>query len=486
MNIAIIHYHLRSGGVSSVLRSQADALRRHAPWHRVVVLSGSEAAEAFPAPIKLVRNLDYALVATGSAAPSAEGLAAAMEHALDEAFPDGCDVLHVHNPLIRKNAVFLGALGLLKSRGRHLLVQVHDLAEDFRPDVFDAAVPYPENCSYAAINSRDRSHLIASGLGDSHVHLLPNPVGLPERFDVRAGWSEESRRGRTIALYPVRAIRRKNLGEALLLSRFLPEGAELAVTLPPTSERDLPGYRSWKSMASRLAPRLRFEAGLHASLGELYEKAFCVVTTSVKEGFGFSFLDPIARGIPVVGREIPYVVGDFRAHGIRLPNLYHEIRLPRLALPEAELRTAVARRIDSFRKAYATAWTDGGSPAGPTLDEVLARLEARFEAEYLDFGSLDESLQQAVLRRLDVDAALEADLRALNPFLDALFIPGLPESEAAEGREALARFYSAEAYARSLDGAYTDAMSDGAKGRIDRRALLERCLVAPSFFLSAS
>jgi hypothetical protein len=36
-------------------------------------------------------------------------------------------------------------------------------------------------------------------------------------------------------LYPVRAIRRKNIGEALLASLFIPKGRTVAVTLPPTT-----------------------------------------------------------------------------------------------------------------------------------------------------------------------------------------------------------------------------------------------------------
>ena len=73
------------------------------------------------------------------------------------------------------------------------------------------------------------------------LHLLPNRVqaltqdeGLPKR------------RSRQV-LYPIRAIRRKNIGEAILVSLFFRQGDRLAVTLPPNSPADQEGYATWKA-----------------------------------------------------------------------------------------------------------------------------------------------------------------------------------------------------------------------------------------------
>ena len=500
MNIAILHYHLRSGGVGSVVRAQAEALSRFAPDDRVVVLSGTPSETDLPVPVKVVSGLDYAAhaesvsrnatgprAATAATATAATaGLADEMERALDEAFPGGCDLLHVHNPLIRKNAALLGALAELQRRGLKLLVQVHDLAEDFRPDVYHDHSAYPRACAYAAINTRDRDRLVASGLDPRHVHLLPNPVAIPAAFEARGGWREELGRGRRTALYPVRAIRRKNLGEVLLLAHFLPAGTELAVTLPPTSPRDLPGYAAWKNLAAERFPRVRFEAGLGAQLAALYESSFCAVTTSVKEGFGYSYLDPIARGIPVVGREIPYVVADFRAHGIALPGLYREIRIPRAVLSEKSLRAAVELRIESFRRAYSGVFASEDGSGLSELEELLGALARRFEEENLDFGALDEGLQNSFLRRLGEDASLDRDLRTRNPFLPELFEARLSSGQAESLRGALAAAYSAESCAGKLRTAYRDAVSEPIDGGVDRRALLARYLVPESFFLVAS
>jgi hypothetical protein len=108
-------------------------------------------------------------------------------------------------------------------RESRLLLQNHDLAEDFRPEVYTENEEYPANCHYAVINNRDRSFLHRAGLKPEGLHLLPNEV---------RSISPDPNQARTRYLYPVRAIQRKNIGEALLLSLFIPEGRTVAVTLP--------------------------------------------------------------------------------------------------------------------------------------------------------------------------------------------------------------------------------------------------------------
>jgi glycosyltransferase involved in cell wall biosynthesis len=470
-----------------------------------------------PESAALARRAAAGRVAAAAARTAAAALADEIERALDEAFPGGCDLLHVHNPLIRKNEALLGALAELQRRGLRLLVQVHDLAEDFRPDVYAPDSEYPGDCAYAVINTRDREALVASGLEKRHVHLLPNPVSIPAGFEPRAGFEAEAERGRRTVLYPVRAIRRKNLGEALLLSRFLPSGAELAVTLPPTSLRDQATYAAWKNLAFRQRLPVRFEAGLTAELAELYESSFCALTTSVKEGFGYAYLDPLARGIPVVGREIPYVVDDFSAAGIALPELYRAIRVPRAALPEQALRAALDLRLEAFRRAYAPIFAargrSGAALAGGAAEAVgavsgvfgaaggsgaeggsgseafeaaLAGLVRRFESEYIDFGALDEALQEGLLRDLEGDAAFERALCELNPFLPGLFDARLSREEAEDNRRALAAAYSDEFCAERLLSVYRDALSPAIGGGVDRRTLLLGYLRPESFFMSAS
>jgi hypothetical protein len=382
-----------------------------------------------------------------------------------------------------KNSRLLGALAALQRRGYPLIVQAHDFAEDFRPEVYDASSPYPEDCDYIAINTRDRDRLIAAGLDPGQVHFIPNPIAPATSFEPRSDFQAECSRGRDLVLYPVRAIRRKNIGEAILLSRFLPRGAELAVTLPPTSPSDLPVYSRWKDFAITEACPIRFEAGLNASLEELYAKAARVVTTSVKEGYGFSFVDPLARGIPVTGREVPYVVRDFMELGLTFPSLYGSIDVPRLALPAAALETSVSRLIRKFRAAFSPAFR---SSSQEPLEYCLSRLPGRFTGDLVDFGALDEDLQTEVLARLLVDSGLDAQIRAINPALESLFGAAPSEDAALAQRDIIAERLSEGRNVSSLVAAYRAALEARPRGSIDKRILLASYLKPESFFMVAS
>ncbi len=471
MNVALLHYHLKPGGVTSVIQRQAACLAERGAGRRVVVLSGQQPETPWTVPVHVVPGLRYESD-TGTVLSGSTALAEAILVALDEAFPAGCDVLHVHNPLIRKNPDLLGALRILRGRGIALLLQAHDFAEDFRPDVFDPGAEYPEDCDYATVNGRDRDALVAAGVSPGHVHYLPNAIA-GALFLPRRGWATERNRGRTTALYPVRAIRRKNLGETVLLSLWLPEGARIAVTLPPSSPREMPAYEFWKRTCGEAALGVRFDAGMRFGLEDLYDGAFCALTTSLKEGFGFTFLDPLVRGIPVVGREVVHAVGDFRAAGIRFPGLYRSLVVPAGMLPAERLETVKSKAIEALRSAFAPL---AGTGAGVFYD--IAR---RYESPILDFGLLDEELQAGVVRLVRADQAVRTRIEECNPFLGELFTAPRSEDLAASNRQAVLDAYSVDRYAERLERAYRTVVATGERGHVDRRLLLGRLLVAEAF-----
>ncbi len=486
MNVAILHFHLRRGGVSSVIFKQASSLALAEDPPQVVLLTGTVPESHSPAPFLVIPELDYDTF-TGYGAEDlqegARGLARVLSTALGQVFPGGCDLLHVHNPLLCKNKRLLGALHLLQAQGIPLLIQIHDLAEDFRPQVYDNLWPYPESCDYAVINHRDRDNLIHAGLAASQVHFLPNPVTHGEAFSPREGFAKEVLKGRKTALYPVRAIRRKNMGEALLLSLFLPPEAELAVTLPPTSPGDRDRYEIWKDFAREGSYPVRFEAGKNTPLPQLYDQAFCVVTTSVKEGFGYSYLDPLIQGLPVVGREIPHLIKDFSENEIRFPGLYPSIRIPRKDLSSFTLNQAMHNRRESFRSHYAPVFQDHQLEY---FESLLSGLDQKFSHETVDFGALDEGLQSSVLLRIKKDGGFRRELVGLNPFLTGFFENPTPPEEATRLRQRVLQSYSEKDYAREIQRIYHQALTQKSRGRVDKTALLASYLKPGSFFLVSS
>lgn len=462
MRIALVHYHLLRGGVTSVVRHQAKALIE--AGEDVLLLAGGVGEEKGSCPVAVIDALSYDSRRDGSGGPltppsgraaATEALASAMTDAMVRHWGAPADVVHVHNPLIRKNTLLLGALRLLQERGLRLLLQNHDFAEDFRPDVYVGDEPYPEHCHYGAINSRDYSFLHRSGLDSAGVHLLPNAV-----VPIRAAEGLE----RTRYLYPVRAIRRKNLGEALLLSLFIPPGRTVAVTLPPTSHRDEPMYRHWVETAARLSLPVEFEVGTNAALPDLLGSSVCALTTSVKEGFGFSFLEPWTAGRAVIGRRIDYVCRDFERSGVRFDDLYSSLDVPLVYLPPPILRKKLEKALSSAFQAF--------SLTVPSY-ALKALTDDTFSRDCFDFGRLDEELQTDILETVVSNDAARQDLVDANPFLARLGGWAPDEAAVEANRRRVLSSYDVAATARTLISAYTDVLEKPVKHRLSKAILLE-------------
>ncbi|TFG83589.1 MAG: hypothetical protein E4H20_05160 [Spirochaetales bacterium] len=352
-------------------------------------------------------------------------------------------------------------------------MHVHDLAEDWRPTVYPRS-GYPDGAAWAVINGRDAEALRASGAGV--VSLLPDAVFSAEQLEAYEKRRHEGVKarearvedGQATVLYPVRGIRRKNLGESLLLSLFLDHGMELAVTLPPNSPRDLPYYDSWRSLATRLSAPMRFGAGLERSLGENYERSFAVATTSIKEGFGLSFLEPVVRGYAVLGRRIGHIALDLAVRGVSLPGLYDAIAVPGRLYDARAMRSRARAAVLRCGVAYG-------------LDDGGERLASEVEALYgdgVDFGRLDEAAQSEVLLSVSSSAAARSDMTAVNSFLEG-WASG-PLNGIAPSTQVLAA-WSEEAYGANLEAIYRSLLEGRVGAAPSRSALLECYLEGTSF-----
>ena len=220
LRIALVHYHLRPGGVTTVLSRTLAALRDHAV--QCVVLSG-EACEdpaTWPAPVRVVPGLGY------DDGTSSRLTAEDLERAATDALGGPPQLWHIHNHALGKSAGLPRVVPDLARRGCPLLLHLHDFAEDGRPgnyarlnqqlgDAADRLYPRAAHVHYAVLNRRDHSFLLHAGAPADQVHVLPNPI----RLDGDAGLVEPVA-GHMI--YPTRAIRRKNVGEFLLWSLLGP------------------------------------------------------------------------------------------------------------------------------------------------------------------------------------------------------------------------------------------------------------------------
>jgi glycosyltransferase involved in cell wall biosynthesis len=464
VRIALVHYHLHQGGVTSVMLHQAEALAE--AGDEVLLIAGEGPPEPGSLPAVFVEALRYdRFRVSGGSDGNGETLAGAMLRAMEAHWGREADIVHVHNPLIQKNASLLPALKILQRRGIRLFLQNHDMAEDFRPDVYSPREEYPEDCHYGVINRRDYSFLRDAGLSDGGLHLIPNEV-----FPIQAAPVQE----RSRYLYPVRVIRRKNIGEALFLSLFIPRKTTVAITLPPTTDKDGPMYRHWMGCAAELTLPMEFEAGRYGRFSEIVGSSRCVITTSVKEGFGFSFLEPWTAGRAVTGRRIDYVCRDFEEAGVRFDSLYPGIAVPAAHFPPETLYRKMEHTLTRTYRAFGMEAPEG----------VLQKMkETILAAETVDFGRLDEESQEGIIRAVIADRAVRRDLIAANPFLEAFGEGRIDETQIEHNRGKILSAYGRERIGGILRSIYGEIMQNRVTQKIAKPLLLERFLDPGQLFL---
>jgi FMN phosphatase YigB (HAD superfamily)/glycosyltransferase involved in cell wall biosynthesis len=391
MRVAIVHYHLSLGGVARVIETAADALQAAAIPH--VILTGAPASH--PAH-RQVPGLGY-LPSPGGL--TAEILAGALRTAATDALGAPPDLWHFHNHSLGKNRLFAEVVALLAEAGERLVLQIHDLAENGRPQNYPLIsncakiYPFSPRIHYAFLNTRDRAIFTAAGLPEENSSVLTNPVPCP------AAPGRNEFRGPSILFAPVRGIRRKNLGELVLLAALAPADCHFAVSRAPLDPDALAIHDTWHKLVRERRLPIEFNvvdrfapaAGASADFDCWIAHATHFVTTSVEEGFGLPFLEAVAHRKPLIGRDLPHVTAEHARHGIRSGRLYQKILVPvdwvEPTILESHLTTTLVRNHRLYQR-----------PLAQT--HIAAVLENLIHHEQLDFGNLPEPLQQGVIERL--------------------------------------------------------------------------------------
>jgi glycosyltransferase involved in cell wall biosynthesis len=233
------------------------------------------------------------------------------------------------------------------------------------PDWHSILYPAYPSITYIAINRYDRMRLLEHGIEEENIFYIPNPVdrSIVPQDDRRDELREKIIAGENLdpatrfLLYPVRCIRRKNVEEAVFLTAFfnrlvdgnvtrnncrLKERYHLLVSIRPESGDDaeyadqLAGFVEQHKLPVTigLGDLVALEREQDPaddskirsySIGDLYRASDLVITTSVLEGFGFSYIEPWLLDRAVIGRSIPYIAPDFQAAGMKLGHLYNAL-----------------------------------------------------------------------------------------------------------------------------------------------------------------
>jgi FMN phosphatase YigB (HAD superfamily) len=391
MRVAIVHYHLDPGGVTSVIRATSELLTNAGARH--VILTG-EPANNYP-HLRHIPGLGYLSHPGGH---TAEELTASLVASATDALGGAPDVWHFHNHSLGKNVFYPEIVARLAATGAGMLLQIHDLAEQGRPGNFPLIAghpwlyPFSPRVRYAFLNPRDLAVFTAAGLPPENAALLPNPI-FPGAIQATSNESAP------LLFAPVRGIRRKNIGELVLLATLAPRGTRVAISRAPLDPEALAIHDTWRKFTERHRLPIGFDVvdrftpapGADPGFESWIAHASHFVTTSVSEGFGLPFLESVARGKPLLGRDLPHLTADHARHGITWKNLYQRILIPvewvDLTILESHLTTTLERNHRLY-----------GRHLDPRTIELTT--SSLYRNGWLDFGNLPEPLQQGAIERL--------------------------------------------------------------------------------------
>lgn len=448
MRVAIVHYHLDPGGVTRVIGSASRALAAAGVEH--VVLTGEN-----------VSGLGYL---TSPGVLTAEKLTDTLRATARETLGGPPDVWHFHNHSLGKNCLIPEVIARLAEAGERLVLQIHDLAEQGRPTNYQLIArhqeiyPFSPRIRYAFLNTRDLEVFARAGLPSENATLLPNPISSSAPLcDLRASAVNSSP---PLLFAPIRGIRRKNLGELVLLAALAPAGTRVAVSRAPRNPDALPVHDTWQKFTAKhrlpvgfdVVDRFTPATGAASDFESWLGHATHIVTTSVSEGFGLPFLESIAHGKPLLGRDLPHLTADHARHGIRFPQLYQRILIPvdwvDLTILESHLATSLERNFRLYRRPLQI----------NHVSEVLATL---VQGGLIDFGNLPEPLQQGIIEKLAETAnrsvplvEIDGNTRPLEDWLAEALATRAPDATP----DQLAP-WSPENYQAALTALYQDLMS---------------------------
>lgn len=386
MRLIIFHYHLRPGGIRRVIELATPYLLRQFDGAVTqVVLATGEAADTkwseffvhqlHDTPVEFFVKPAFGYLSEQRATSPTLGrrIRVALDRLLDGATADNT-VVWAHNLGIARNLVLTRELvRACERRGITLVAHHHDWWFDNRwlrwPEMrrfgtrtLAAAArtvfPAAPHVRHLTINQAD-SRVLQRHLGN-RVEWLPNLTerGAPpalERVQTAQSWLQGKLRdhGAPVWILPCRLLRRKNVAEALLLTRWLRPEAWLVTTGGVSSADEQAYARKLEAGAQQHDWRLRLgvlagDESKKPSVPELLAASECVMLTSIQEGFGLPYLEAAAAEQPLIARTLPNIAADLERFGFQFPQSYGEV----LVAPDIFDWDAEVRRQDRGFRAW--------------------------------------------------------------------------------------------------------------------------------------
>jgi len=234
------------------------------------------------------------------------------------------------------------------------------------------------------------------------------------------------------------------------------------VTLPPNSDQDVRSHEGWKRFISDNRLNVELEASLHHDFMELVYNAAFILTTSITEGFGFSFSEPWTAGKQLWGRKIPDICTDFEEHGVMFPGFYSNLFVPLEWMGKNAFFEKWTSCIRSSLSLFQPDTTD---------TDINALFDALTSNGLIDFGLLDEYFQKKVLQRIIDDPDASNEMIRNNSFLHNL-CPSIDASVVSGNNRAVRRHYNMDNYRNALLDTYDKIMKTKVSHTIDKDKLI--------------
>jgi len=364
LKLVIVHHHFRPGGVRRVIELATPHLIAHWPERiRAVVLATGEAPGAVwlegfrrrlqGTAVKVVVQPAFGYVSELAldGKSISRRVMQGITGLLREAMGDGC-LIWAHNLGLGRNLYLARELTFTcHCAGIPLVTHHHDWWFENRwqhfaarreagfrtlPALARAVLANSPLICHVAINHADAAVLERHFPG--RAGWLPNPVERAEpppaqRVLAAREWlREQLGEEAPVWLLPCRLLRRKNIAEALLLTRWLRPQAWLVSTGGVSSAEEQVYADALAAAAQTQGWRLRLGV-LHGdesqkpSVPELMAACEAVVLTPLQEGFGLPYLEAAAARRPLVARSLPNIAPDLRRFGFAFPQGYRELRV---------------------------------------------------------------------------------------------------------------------------------------------------------------
>jgi hypothetical protein len=410
MQLTVLHYHFRPGGVRRVIEQGLPALIRAAGLTRVVMLAGESADQdwrrsmeqaVFPCDVAwlVAPALGYWAEQT---IPACDIRAAIRETLCRVAASDS--VLWVHNLSVGRNMLLAQELVALPQNST-VWLHHHDWWWDGRwerwPEMNSQGITSLEEAASLTLPSGPQIIHFCVNAGDARglrawtgmdIRFLPNPLV------AQVSESDETEQARKFLrditgtescwVYPCRGLRRKNIAEALLVQRWLDPDAAVVTTGAPSSDAEFPCVEALGAAALQNNWPLHMGVCRHPcapSVPSLISAADTVAVTSLREGFGLVYHEAAAASRPLVAR-VPNGLGEtLQAIGFQFSSAWNALQIPRQFYDES----AESRRTAEGRSRLKALLP-------PSLHPALEMHNPPY-ATTMDFGRLSLTAQIEVL-----------------------------------------------------------------------------------------